>query len=125
METAASMHSNKTRLRRRVKKALGIGKKLQKKQGQLLYKGLPGYELMSRLQLGIRYSVSISNQLEQSRLDKGVGVVDGERSTPQPPHPPQALRPVKPEDFKAKDKVGAYQSKIAISLLAIACSLSV
>ena len=34
---------SKTRRRRRwVKKALGMGKKLQQKQGQLLYKGMPG-----------------------------------------------------------------------------------
>lgn len=29
-------------LRRQVKKAFGMGKKLQQKQGQLIYKGMPG-----------------------------------------------------------------------------------
>lgn len=34
---------SKTRRKRRwVKNALGIGKKLQQKQGQLMYKGMPG-----------------------------------------------------------------------------------
>ncbi|KAG1675772.1 hypothetical protein FOA52_012428 [Chlamydomonas sp. UWO 241] len=47
---------------RRVRKALGIPQKLQQKKGQLLYKGMPGYELMVRLQLGIRYSVGLANR---------------------------------------------------------------
>jgi hypothetical protein len=29
-------------LRRHMKKALGMGKKLEEKQGQLIYKGMPG-----------------------------------------------------------------------------------
>lgn len=29
-------------LRRQVKRALGMGKKLEEKQGQLIYKGMPG-----------------------------------------------------------------------------------
>jgi len=83
-------HRSKPQLRKRVKKALGMGKKLQQKKGQLLYKGMIGYDLMIRLQLGIRYSIGRLNQ-------QPIGSkTDAPLSTPIKLQPP---------DFTAKTKV--------------------
>ncbi len=86
----------KTRRKRRwVKNALGIGKKLQQRQGQLLYKGMPGYDLMTRLQLGIRHSVGQLNQRQQRQLQHAeVGSADDQASE----------RPLRAADFEAKNK---------------------
>ncbi|KAG2487447.1 hypothetical protein HYH03_014014 [Edaphochlamys debaryana] len=89
---------------KKVKRALGFGKKLQQKHGQLLYKGMPGYNLMLRLQHGIRWSVG--------RGTLGQDAAGHVTQTP-PPAPgagglgtPLPLSHVlKPSDFTQKVKV--------------------
>ncbi|KAJ9521064.1 hypothetical protein QJQ45_022785 [Haematococcus lacustris] len=84
-------------VKRTVKRAIGLGKKLQEKQGQLIYKGMPGYDLMVRLQLGIRYAIGQMQQEQQHLL---LGLQPGQ-SVPQL----TAAVKVQPSDFTAKSKV--------------------
>ncbi|KAG2429673.1 hypothetical protein HYH02_014011 [Chlamydomonas schloesseri] len=67
--------------RKKVKRALGLGKKLQQKHGQLLYKGMPGYDLMLRLQHGIRWSIGRGSYIAD-HTGAGAGTVGGPGSGP-------------------------------------------
>ncbi|PNW79094.1 hypothetical protein CHLRE_09g400478v5 [Chlamydomonas reinhardtii] len=68
--------------RKKVKRALGLGKKLQQKHGQLLYKGMPGYDLMLRLQHGIRWSIGRGSYIADQTGRGGGGTVGGPGSGP-------------------------------------------
>ncbi|GFR45455.1 hypothetical protein Agub_g6852 [Astrephomene gubernaculifera] len=73
-----------SRAKKKVKRALGFGKKLQQKHGQLLYKGMPGYNLMLRLQHGIRWSIGRGSY----------SVLPGQQHPTQQLHPCQATNSV-------------------------------
>ncbi|GIL87383.1 hypothetical protein Vretimale_1691 [Volvox reticuliferus] len=94
-----------SKAKKKVKRALGLGKKLQQKHGQLLYKGMPGYNLMLRLQHGIRWSVGRGSY----------GRTSPEQVPPQPPQHVNSLgeatgpiplsHKLQPSDFTEKVKV--------------------
>ncbi|GIL44135.1 hypothetical protein Vafri_1667 [Volvox africanus] len=94
-----------SKARKKVKRALGLGKKLQQKHGQLLYKGMPGYNLMLRLQHGIRWSVGRGSYGRASpeqgplQLPQHVNSV-GEAIGPMP-----LSHTLQPSDFTEKVKV--------------------
>jgi hypothetical protein len=48
--------ASKNRVRRRVRKVLMREPRLQRRMGELIYKGHASHDLMLNLQLGIRYS---------------------------------------------------------------------
>ncbi|KAG2429639.1 hypothetical protein HXX76_010869 [Chlamydomonas incerta] len=107
--------------RKKVKRALGLGKKLQQKHGQLLYKGMPGYDLMLRLQHGIRWSIGRGSYIADHAGGGGtvgapgsgpgatLGSVPGPRLSSLGAGPGGVVLPLshvlQPGDFTHKDKV--------------------
>jgi hypothetical protein len=60
-------------VRRRVARVLGRGPRLQKKLGEVVYKGHDSYQLMVALQLGIRHTVG---RIERPRTARDSGAVE-------------------------------------------------
>eukprot|EP00798_Chlamydomonas_sp_ICE-L_P000635 gene635-2071_t len=77
-------------------------KKLQQRQGQLVYKGMAGYDLMVRLQLGIRISIGRANQLSQEMHNNKALMANAARDMSQCSKPNAQLEIA---DFVDKKKI--------------------
>ncbi|EFJ44342.1 hypothetical protein VOLCADRAFT_106487 [Volvox carteri f. nagariensis] len=94
-----------SKARKKVKRALGLGKKLQQKHGQLLYKGMPGYNLMLRLQHGIRWSVGRGTYGRAAAGHTAVPLPPPPQHTNSQGGPMPLTHKLGPSDFTEKVKV--------------------